>query len=329
MRVGGEPRSLVDTVSAGAGDRARLPAERKPPSEQRRGTLKARPGLVDVDGMLPLRAWSFVLAAVASSCSAVTPKLDLPSPVVVNDVRVELTGVLSRYGRGGVGGFRGVATNTSDEALSYCIITLELLDPSGAKIGDAMATTTHLDAGQTWRFDAHNANAIAAPVDRVRVAQVQTNRSLLAGLVKPRGNPGPPSGRSGVAATQAPTVDAPAAPSADEQADRVERAILRIGEIRPVAGAATEPFTFTIQLARPKDDGTFAANFQEVAFVHTVAGNLNDGVALYRVGLVAGESRIVLRGQLNSRRYEVMWESWQDGWRRAGSPVSQWIDFDH
>ena len=329
MRVGGEPRSLVDTVSAGAGDRARLPAERKPPSEQRRGTLKARPGLVDVDGMLPLRAWSFVLAAVASSCSAVTPKLDLPSPVVVNDVRVELTGVLSRYGRGGVGGFRGVATNTSDEALSYCIITLELLDPSGAKIGDAMATTTHLDAGQTWRFDAHNANSITSPVDRVRVAQVQTNRSLLAGLVKPRGIPGEPSDQTGVPPNQTPKVEALAVPAADEQADRVERAILRIGETRPVAGAATEPFTFTIQLAKPEDDGTFTANFQEIAFVHTVAGNLKDGVALYRVGLDAGEPRIVLRGKMNSRRYEVLWESWLDGWRRAGSPASSWIEFDH
>ena len=278
--------------------------------------------------MLPLRAWPFVLAAVASSCSAVGPKLDLPTPVVVNDVRVELTGVLTQYGRGGVGGFRGAATNTSDEALTYCVITLELLDPSGAKIGDAMATTTHLDAGQTWRFDAHNANTISSPVERVRVAQVQTNRSLLAGLVKPRGNPGASSGRSGVDATQTPKVDALAAPYADEQADRVERAILRIGETRPVAGAATEPFTFTIQLAKPKDDGSFAANFQAVAFVHTVAGNIEDGLALYRVGLVAGEPRIVLRGQINSRRYEVLWESWQDGWRRAGSPVSHWIEFD-
>ncbi|MFN9787324.1 MAG: FxLYD domain-containing protein [Planctomycetia bacterium] len=278
--------------------------------------------------MLLIRAWPLVLAAVACSCSAVVPKLDLPSPIVVNDVRVELTGVLSHYGRGGVGGFRGAATNTSDEALSYCVITLELLDPSGAKIGDAMATTTHLDAGQTWRFDAHNANSITSHVDRVRVAEVQTNRSLLVGIVKPRGNPGVSSGRSGVGATQTPEVKALAAPFADEQADRVERAILRIGETRPVAGAATEPFTFTIQLAKPEDDGTFTANFQEIAFVHTVAGNLKDGVALYRVGLVEGEPRIVLRGQMNSRRYEVLWESWQDGWRRAGSPVSQWIEFD-
>jgi len=306
-----------------------LAVERGPTSGQRQGTLKDWTGLADVEGMHLLRAWTFVLAAVATSCSAVAPKLDLPSPVVVNDVRVELTGVLSHYGRGGVGGFRGAATNTSDEALSFCTITLELLDPSGAKIGDAMATTTHLDAGQTWRFDAHNANAISSPVDRVRVAQVQTNRSLLAGLVKPRGIPGAPSDRSGVAPTQTPKVESLAVPAADEQADRVERAILRIGETRPVAGAATDPFTFTIQLAKQKDDGSFAANFQEVAFVHTVVGNLKDGVALYRVGLVAGEPRIVLRGKMNSRRYEVLWEAWPESWRRAGSPVSEWITFDH
>lgn len=277
--------------------------------------------------MIPCRAIPLLLVAAVGSCTSVAPKLDLPSPVVVNDVRVEVTGVLSHYGRGGVGGFRGAATNTSDEALTYCIITLELLDPSGAKIGDAMATTTHLDAGQTWRFDAHNANTISSPVEQVRVAQVQTNRSLLAGLVKPRGNPGGPGGQSGVAPTQTPKVEAVAVPAADEQADRVERAILRIGETRPVAGAATEPFTFTIQLAKQKDDGTFAANFQEVAFVHTVVGNLKDGVALYRVGLVAGEPRIVLRGKMNSRRYEVLWEAWPENWRRAGSPVSEWITF--
>ena len=228
-----------------------------------------------------------------------------------------------------MGGFRGAATNTSDEALSYCIITLELLDPSGAKIGDAMATTTHLDAGQTWRFDAHNANTISSPVDQVRVAQVQTNRSLLAGLVKPRGNPGAPGGRSGVAPTQTPNVGTTSARAADEQADLVERAILRIGETRPVAGAATEPFAFSIQLAKPKDDGTFTAHFQEVAFVHTIVGNIVDGVALYRVGLVAGEPRIVLRGKMNSRRYEALWESWPENWRRAGSPASSWIEFDH
>lgn len=276
-----------------------------------------------------LLAGTLVLAAVATSCSAVAPQLDLPSPIVVNDVRVELTGVLTHYGRGAVGGFRGAATNTSDEVLTYCIITLELLDPSGAKIGDAMATTTHLDAGQTWRFDASCANSIASPIEQVRVAQVQTNRSLLAGLVKPRGNPGARSDPSEVAPTQTPKVDALADPVADEQADRVERAIQRVGETRPVFGAATEPFTFTIQLAKQKDDGTFDANFQAVAFVHTVVGNINDGVALYRVGLVAGEPRIVLRGKMNSRRYEVLWESWEDGWRRAGSPASTWIGFDH
>lgn len=279
--------------------------------------------------MLPARKWPLLLAAVASSCSAVGPKLDLPTPVVVNDVRVELTGVLSHYGRGGVGGFRGSATNTSDEALSYCIITLELLDPTGAKIGDAMATTTHLAAGQTWRFDAHNANTIASSVERVRVVQVQTDKSLLAEIARPKGTGGAARGSQLEVATSVSEAQPATTSSADEQADRVERAIERVGETRPVFGAATEPFTFTIQLAKQRDDGTFAANFQEVAFVHTVAGNLKDGVALYRVGLVAGEPRIVLRGKMNSRRYEVLWESWQDGWRRAGSPVSQWIEFDH
>ncbi|MCK6445515.1 MAG: FxLYD domain-containing protein [Planctomycetes bacterium] len=279
--------------------------------------------------MIPCHALPLLLVALVSSCTSVAPKLDLPSPVVINDVRVEVTCVLSHYGRGGLSGFSGTATNTSGEALSYCIVTLELLDPSGAKIGDAMATTTHLAAGQTWRFDAHNANTITSSVERVRVAQVQTDKSLVAGIARQRATGGAARAPKPEVATSVSETQPVTSSSADEQADRVERAILRVGETRPVAGAATEPFPFTVQLAREKSDGTFEASFQEVAFVHTVAGNLKDGLALYRVGLVGGQPRIVMRGKMNSRRYEVLWESWQDGWRRAGSPVSQWIDFDH
>jgi len=279
--------------------------------------------------MIPCRALLLLLAAVVGSCTSVAPKLDLPSPVVINDVRVEVTGVLSHYGRGGLSGFRGTATNTSGEALSYCIVTLELLDPSGAKIGDAMATTTHLAAGQTWRFDAHNANTIASSVERVRVVQVQTDKSLLAEIARPKGTGGAARAAKLEAATSVSETQPAITSTADEQAARVERAIERVGETRPVFGAATEPFSFTIQLAKQKEDGTFAANFQEVAFVHTVAGNLKDCVALYRVGLVAGEPRIVLRGKMNSRRYAVLWEAWPENWRRAGSPVSEWITFDH
>ncbi len=102
--------------------------------------------------MAPSRALSASLIAVLlSSCTAVTPKLDFPAPIVVNDVRVEVTDTLSYLGRGGIGGLRGAATNQSAEPLSYCVINLELLDTTGAKIGDAMATTTDLGAGQTWR----------------------------------------------------------------------------------------------------------------------------------------------------------------------------------
>lgn len=115
----------------------------------------------------------------------------------------------------------------------------------------------------------------------------------------------------------------------DEQADRVERAIALTGEKRLVAGAATEPFNVIIQLAELKSDGKFKAIFQEVAMVHTVAGNITEGIVLYRVGLVAGVPRIVLRGKLNSRIYEVVWESWPDNQRRAGSPAPMLLEFDH
>ncbi len=112
---------------------------------------------------------SIVVLALAS-CSILPMHLDLPAPAVVHDVRVELTGVLRRGGIGGrIAGFRGVATNTSEETLRFCTITFELLDPAGAKIGNAMATTTHLAPGVVWKFDAYNSVTPVGTLGRVGI----------------------------------------------------------------------------------------------------------------------------------------------------------------
>jgi len=124
------------------------------------------------------------LAAVfVPACATVPLNLDLPAPAVVHDVRVEVTGVLRHGGiGGGVAGFRGVATNLGEETLSFCTVTLELLDPTGAKIGNAMAATQHLASGVPWKFDAYNAGTIRTTLDRVTIADVRTDKSLFAGM---------------------------------------------------------------------------------------------------------------------------------------------------
>lgn len=118
-------------------------------------------------------------------CAAVPAHLNMPAPSTIHDVRVEITGVLRSGGiGGGIAGLRGVATNVGDETLQFCIVTLELLDPSGAKIGNAMATTQHLSPGVPWKFDAYNAGTIRSAIDRVTLVAVQTDKSLFEGIAK-------------------------------------------------------------------------------------------------------------------------------------------------
>lgn len=124
-----------------------------------------------------------VAVLAPSSCATVPASLDLPAPAIVHDVRVEVMGVLRRSGiGGGIAGFRGVATNVSDEPFSFCTVTFDLFDPSGAKVGEAMAFTQHLAPGVPWKFDAHNTGTIRSTLDRVALAKVQTDKSMFAGI---------------------------------------------------------------------------------------------------------------------------------------------------
>lgn len=68
------------------------------------------------------------------------------------------TKIVLRNVEGNVGQFSttvtGDAMNESNQDYSYVQLQFGLYDASDAKIGDALANTSGLDAGQTWRFEA-------------------------------------------------------------------------------------------------------------------------------------------------------------------------------
>lgn len=69
-----------------------------------------------------------------------------PTGIVIHDVEAS-AGQFSLT-------IEGEATNESGSDYSYVQITFEVLDSSDTKLGDALANTSGLDAGQRWRFEA-------------------------------------------------------------------------------------------------------------------------------------------------------------------------------
>lgn len=51
-------------------------------------------------------------------------------------------------------GVRGVVQNNGDEEIAYVEVKAEFLDSEGTRIGDGLANTSDLGAGQKWEFDA-------------------------------------------------------------------------------------------------------------------------------------------------------------------------------
>jgi len=112
------------------------------------------------------------------------------------------------------------------------------------------------------------------------------------------------------------------------QADLVEAKIAELGEKRLVAGAATAPTLFMFELSKLLPDGTYEWGLQEVAMVHVIAGNMNVGMSIYKVGLIAEQPVIVCKTVLHSDIYDIVWESWPDGRKRAGSPAPSRLRFN-
>ena len=114
----------------------------------------------------------------------------------------------------------------------------------------------------------------------------------------------------------------------DERARLVERAVRRTGERKPLAGHGTAPTTDTVHIVRPKGGGLYTPIFQQVEFVHLLAGTMGTGITIYRVGFALGRACIVVRSGLGPKgRYRVAWEDWPGELRRAGSPPSAWLQF--
>lgn len=113
----------------------------------------------------------------------------------------------------------------------------------------------------------------------------------------------------------------------EKQAELVEDKLAELGEKRQVAGGATAPSVFFFELSKPLEDGSYSWAVQEVPMVHVVAGTLETGIVIYKVGLVADQPVIVCKTSLGSGIYDVVWENWPDGQKRAGSPAPNQLQF--
>lgn len=107
-----------------------------------------------------IRRGALVAVLALAGCAAPSqfgPRISYPAPYTDRGMHVVVTG-LYENGYGIVSGVSGYARNDGPD-LTTCMLTLELEDGSGAKVGEAIASTTGLRAGQEWRFQA----VIAAP----------------------------------------------------------------------------------------------------------------------------------------------------------------------
>ena len=81
------------------------------------------------------------------------PTPSLPQPYTQSGVSVKIDGWWTN-GLGQVVGITGIARNDRSASLISCMVTLNVVDSDGVKVADAIASTTSLDPGQSWRFQA-------------------------------------------------------------------------------------------------------------------------------------------------------------------------------
>ncbi|WP_197386893.1 FxLYD domain-containing protein [Ralstonia pseudosolanacearum] len=83
------------------------------------------------------------IAAATSLCTAHAQVANLP----VTDVTLVMTPA-------GLPAVQGTLHNNTGQKTRQIFITFALLDAAGAQLGITMASTTALEAGQSWRFEA-------------------------------------------------------------------------------------------------------------------------------------------------------------------------------
>lgn len=106
----------------------------------------------------------------ASACVLPSPKIDLPAPYEQDGLQISVDGFY-KIGTSYVG-LTGTAQNVSGKDLTMCSITFDIVDSMGAKVGDAIANTQGLRAGQEWRFQALFTTAFATTFKGIRSGRV-------------------------------------------------------------------------------------------------------------------------------------------------------------
>ena len=110
-------------------------------------------------------------AIVLASCQLPARQaVNVPVPYVDNGVLVDVHGLYKR-GRHVVG-VSGLATNQSDKDLSLCTLTFELMDADGNKVSDALASTSSLRSGATWKFQAVITSAFGTKFNSITPGRV-------------------------------------------------------------------------------------------------------------------------------------------------------------
>jgi hypothetical protein len=93
---------------------------------------------------------SIALATTLASCAH---PMTFPAPYNQGPVQITVND-FSGDGNGNITGVSGTATNVSGKYLKVCTITFNVIDSSGTKISEAIASTLGLDSGQSWKFQA-------------------------------------------------------------------------------------------------------------------------------------------------------------------------------
>ncbi len=148
-----------------------------------------------------------IAATMLAGCAAAPPKapvappVEKPVEVVVPETKAmpELPAAFTQKGvaikinsfwqspDGQILGVNGTAKNVTASDLKFCQVSLAFLDPAGAKLDDAKASTKSLKSAQVWHFQAalaHPSQAAYATIlpEKVVAIPVKADKAELASL---------------------------------------------------------------------------------------------------------------------------------------------------
>jgi hypothetical protein len=110
--------------------------------------------------LLAIMAVASVSAALAGCAGT---HVGLPEPYKQGPVEIHVDR-LYHDGDGDILGIGGTATNVSGRDLTMCEIEFGALSSDGTKIGQAIALTNDIKAGQKWQFEAHLTGVPFTPI---------------------------------------------------------------------------------------------------------------------------------------------------------------------